>query len=27
VSVVTAVASGVDYYRKFNHVLTQTARV
>ena len=27
VAVVTAVASGVDYYRKFNHVLAHTVRV
>jgi CDP-diacylglycerol--glycerol-3-phosphate 3-phosphatidyltransferase len=27
VAVITAVASGVDYYRKFNHVLTKEARV
>jgi CDP-diacylglycerol--glycerol-3-phosphate 3-phosphatidyltransferase len=26
VSVVTAVVSGIDYYRRFNHVLTQTGQ-
>ena len=27
VAVITAVVSGVDYYRRFNHVLTQSAAV